>query len=110
MHDPDFYEWGEENTHNLKIDYIDPNGAQLLAGAIVATAAKDYLSAARITSDGRRAMPGEAKAIERFVRSEYFATISDTDPKWLMDTLNRQVNEEAERIGRRLREDENEAD
>ena len=60
-------------------DFTEVNAAwELLAAAIIKAALEDY----KYGTIKRR------NEIERFIKSEYFDSISNIDPKWLIKTLH----------------------
>ena len=59
---------------------------QNLANAIVLSAVKDYRDALK-----NKLAADERDDIERFFRSGYFAILTEIDPEYLIDRLNKEV-------------------
>ncbi|MGO5385934.1 hypothetical protein ACTQXK_00280 [Catenibacterium mitsuokai] len=77
----------------MKIKSNDPY--ELLAQAIVITAARDYRSAKKRLSRGRKNEMAEATLEKclRFFYSSWFKTLTSIDPDFLVEKLDAEVGE-----------------
>ena len=69
------------------------NGYQALANAIIEQAAKDYRDAVRRLKryqDSKAAME-TAMEVERFFHSDWYATLTDIDPDYLINRLRKEA-------------------
>lgn len=66
---------------------------QNLANAIVLTAVKDYRTALRRLKrkPNNKDAAAECDSIEEFFHSEWFAILTEMDPDYLIDRLNKEV-------------------
>ena len=66
---------------------------QNLANAIVLTAVKDYRTALRRLKrkPNNKDAAAERDSIEEFFHSEWFAILTEMDPDYLIDRLNKEV-------------------
>ena len=66
---------------------------QNLANAIVLSAVKDYRDALKRLNKkpNNKLAADERDDIERFFRSGYFAILTEIDPEYLIDRLNKEV-------------------
>lgn len=66
---------------------------QNLANAIVLSAVKDYRDALKKLKkkQNNKLAADERDDIERFFRSGYFAILTEIDPEYLIDRLNKEV-------------------
>ena len=66
---------------------------QNLANAIVLSAVKDYRDALKRLKKkpNNKLAADEGDDIERFFRSGYFAILTEIDPEYLIDRLNKEV-------------------
>jgi len=67
---------------------------ELLAAAIVQQACIDYTKAKDVNTHGGVSR----REIERFIRSDYFKTICDINPSWLLTKLREKIRAKAEVI------------
>ena len=61
-----------------------------LANAIILQAIKDYRRALRL-SKRKPDIHTEQRAIEKFLRSNWFSTLSDINPEYLISKLQKEV-------------------
>lgn len=98
---------GDEWTEKLKSlmggrDIDDPRkwshrGCEELCNYIVKQAAGDYRICIKAAAEGKRPLCngrftsyiGDAKKIEKFFRSPWFAHLTSIDPEWLIENLRR---------------------
>lgn len=75
----------------MRSDNLDPY--QNLANAIVLSAVKDYRAALKRLKrkPNNETAASERDDIERFFRSGYFSILTDVDPEYLIDRLNKEV-------------------
>lgn len=75
----------------MKSENIDPY--QNLANAIVLTAVKDYRAALRRLKrkPNNKDAAAERDSIEEFFHSGYFTILTEMDPEYLVDRLNKEV-------------------
>lgn len=78
------------------MDYVNEQsvgGYEAIAEAIIAQAGRDYLEYKKIlymNPKDKEASYGLAE-VTRFFNSKYFETISDVDPKWLIERLDAEI-------------------
>lgn len=68
-------------------------GYQALANAIIEQAVKEYRAALKILrrhSDSKAAM-ASAMEVEKFFHSDWYATLTDIDPDYLIDRLRKEA-------------------
>ena len=67
-------------------------GTQALANAIVAQAAKDYYESIQALkrNPSNRVAKANAKKIEKFFRSAWYSMLTDLDPDYLLDHLQKE--------------------
>ena len=75
----------------MKSEYLDPY--QNLANAIVLAAVKDYRDALKRLKKkpNNTIAAAERDEIEAFFRSNWYSILTDIDPEYLIDRLNKEV-------------------